>query len=126
MILETSSKVLISHRRLYDGDHTRFFVGVVEGYEAGIVRVCGHTWLRDGYQGLFRRKDDERTKVFSLASGTVMVYALPSTTDMTSLRFSIQGAEVYLEDEAGLRMDLSEGLLHGAPTAVRAAEKRAG
>ena len=113
MILEPGVRVLIAHRRLYEGDHMRFFTGVVEGYEAGIARVTGHTWLRDGYSGAFKRKDDTRTKIVSLMSGTLIVYQLPSTIDLASLRVESRNADVHLVDRAGFRMDLTEGVLHG-------------
>lgn len=102
----------MSHRRLFEGDHARFFVGVVEGYEHGVLRACGHTWIRDGYQGLFRRKEDERTKIFALSSGTVIVYVLPSTTNLESLRFCNEAGDVFVRDDFGLCMDLGEHVLH--------------
>lgn len=113
MILETGSKILIAHRRLFEGDHARFFVGVVEGYESGIARVSGHTWIRSGYHGEYRRKADESTKIVSLVSGTVILYALPSSVDLGSLRFSNEAGDLYLRDDGGWQMDLSEGVLHG-------------
>lgn len=120
MILENGTKVLVSHRRLFEGDHARYFVGIVEGYEHGIARICGHTWSRDGYQGQYRRKEDERTKIVSIASGAVMLYALPSHVDLASLRVFGEGGEVFLGDERGWRMDISEGVLHGgAPLPTR-------
>jgi len=115
MILETGSKILVAHRRLFAGDHARFFAGVVEGYEAGIVRVCGHTWQMDAYQGTFQRKEDERTKLLSLSSGTLIVYVLPSTADMASLHLASTCGEITLCDANGPVMDLTEGVLHGAP-----------
>jgi hypothetical protein len=113
MILETGTKVLVSHRRLFEGDHARYFVGIVEGYEQGIARICGHTWTRDAYQGQYRRKDDERTKIVSIASGTVMLYALPSRVDLASVRIGCESGDVFLSDALGWRMDISEGVLHG-------------
>jgi len=116
MILETGSKVLIAHRRLYEADHPRYFLGIVEGYEHGLARVCGHTFVRDGYQGEYRRKNDERTKVVAIASGTVMLYALPSCVDLASVSFNNEGGDLWLVDGLGWRMDLSESVLHaGAP-----------
>jgi hypothetical protein len=125
MILEHGSKILVSHRRQYEGDHARFFVGVVEDYEHGVVRATGHTWLRDGYQGVFKRKDDERTKIFSLDSGAVIVYALPSTVNLSTLTFDAQGGELALRDDFGFAMDMSEGILHGASPNLRSLERRA-
>ena len=116
MILEAGSKVLLAHRRLFESDSVRFFVGVVDDYEAGMARITGHTWLRDGYRGIFTKKSDGRTKVISLSSGTIIVYQLPSTVQMSSLRFDISEGTLLLEDGEGFRMDLSEGT-HGARNA---------
>jgi hypothetical protein len=115
MILETGLPVLIFHRRLYEGDHMRHFLGVVEGYEAGVARVTGHTWVRDAYTGEFLRKNDARTKLISLSSGTLIAYQLPSTVDLDSVRIETSGAEVCVVDDSDFRMDLSEGNLHAAP-----------
>jgi hypothetical protein len=41
MLLEPEDKVLVVHRRLFEGDHQRFFVGIVENYEEGIAKVSG-------------------------------------------------------------------------------------
>lgn len=120
MILEPGDKILVAHRRLFEGDHARFFVGEVEEHELGVVRVHGWTWIRDGYQGLFTRKDDLRTKILSLSSGTLIVYALPESADLASLRLENPGGELFLCDDLGLRMDLSEGVLHGGGYAAGA------
>ena len=37
MILNKGAKVLISHRRLYETDHGRYFTGMVDAYEDGIA-----------------------------------------------------------------------------------------
>ena len=122
MILEKGSKVLVSHRRLFEHDHGRYFVGVVEEYDSGVARVCGHTWMRDGYRGEFRRKDDERTKLIALASGTVIVYLLPASTRLDQLALEQEGVNVFVRDGHVVEMDVTEGVLHGgdAPR-VRAA-----
>lgn len=125
MILEPGAKVLLSHRRLFDSDHPRFFVGVVEGYEDGIVKVCGHTWLRDGYSGTFKKKADDRTKIVSITSGAVMVYQLPGTTNLNSIRFSTENGELSIRDDGDFRMDMNESpaLPSSQAGARRATEK---
>lgn len=115
MILEPGMKVLIAHRRLFESDHVRFFVGLVEGYENGLSRVTGHTWTRDPYQGKFVRKNDERTKIVAIASGTVIVYQLPAHVSLASLRIESEGNSLVARDEGSFRMDLSEGQMHAAP-----------
>jgi hypothetical protein len=117
MILETGMKVLIAHRRLFESDHLRLFIGTIEGYEDGLARVTGHTWIRDGYHGGYERKDDLRTKIVPVASGTVLVYQLDSTVDLDTLHVRTEGHEVYATDGHGFRMNLTEGYLHAAPVA---------
>ncbi len=110
MILEVGMKVLAVHRRLFEGDHERFFVGVVDGFENGIARVTGYSWMRDPYQLTFVRKEDVRTKIISLTSGTVLLYQLASTVDLEALTLQCDpsGATLTLTDGRDFSMDLSE------------------
>ena len=123
MILETGMKVLIAHRRLFEGDHARIFVGTVEGYEAGLARVTGYTWTRDPFQGGYHRKDDPRTKIVAIASGTVIVYQLDQAVEVASLRIVHEGNEVIAKDGGGFRMDLTEGHMH-APSLPAIAKRQ--
>lgn len=116
MIFDKNAKVLVCHRRLFDLDHPRYFVGYVEEYEDGIARVGGFTMMRDGYTGTYIRKDDERTKIISLSSGALIVYQLPSTLNVEALTMRTESQRVVLEDDTGFSMDLSEGYLHDAPS----------
>lgn len=109
MILEEGSKVLIIHRRLFEGDNARFFVGVVDAYEQGVAKVRGHTWIRDSFSPGFFQKHDRRTKIASISSGTLLVYELPSETEMGKLKFSVNDeGKILLTDGNQLMLDLSE------------------
>lgn len=120
MILDSGMKVLVSHRRLFESDHARFFVGLVEAYESGVARITGNTWTLDGYRGNFAGKEDLRTKIVAIASGTLIVYQLPSTVDLGS--FVIERVEnaIHARDALGFDMDLSEGHLQAAPVSPTA------
>jgi hypothetical protein len=116
MILQPEAKILVAHRRFYSEDHTRYFIGEVEAYEEGIARITGNTWLRDGYQGTFHKKEDLRTKIIALASGSMIVYQLPDSVDLPSLDFHSEGTRIFLRDDQGFEMDMTEGVLRaGAP-----------
>lgn len=115
MILEPGMKVLIAHRRLFDGDQPRIFVGTVEGYAEGLARVTGYTWTRDGLRGGYQRKQDLRTKIVALASGTVIVYQLDSGVDLEHLSIGPEGADIVAQDGRGFRMDLTESHPHVPP-----------
>jgi len=111
MILQPGTKVLISHRRLYATDHGRYFTGVVDAYEDGVARVTGNTWMHDGYRGAYKRKDDMRTKIVPIGSGSVIVYQLASDTCLHSLEVKVEGVKMFMRDGQGFEMDLTEGVL---------------
>ena len=121
MILEPGSKVLIDHRRLFDNDSGRYFLAAVDAYDSGIARVTGHTWVRDKSFGKFQRKREEVTKLISLSSGSLIVYALPDSVDLSTTGFRQDGADLRLYDARGFEMDLSESIPR-APAAEAVAE----
>jgi hypothetical protein len=116
MILEPGSKVLVVHRRLFETDHSRFFIGQVDAYETGMMRVTGRTYGRTvGGTGTFVGKQHAATKVISVASGTVLVYQLPIATEMDSLSLAVnRDGDLLLADRHGVKLDLSVSL-HVAP-----------
>lgn len=108
MLLEAGDKLLVVHRRLFEKDEPRFFVGTVEAYEQGMARVLGYSFLRDKLGGSVARKEDLRTKIFSLASGTLLVYQLPEDVTMDSLQFKNEESMIVLTDGQRFSMNLSE------------------
>jgi len=108
MLLPEGTKILAVHRRLFERDDGRFFLGSVEGFESGIALVTGYTFVRDMLSGEMKRKDDPRTKLISISSGTVLVYKLPDDVDLDQVKFIAHESELYLTDEGSLRMNLSE------------------
>lgn len=111
MILQSGTKVLVAHRRLYETDHGRYFTGTVDAYEDGVARITGQTWMHDGYRGAYKRKTDLRTKIVPLTSGSVIVYQLPSNTNLNALEVVVEGVQMFLRDGEGFEMDLTEGVL---------------
>ncbi|MCP3918091.1 MAG: hypothetical protein GY711_21290 [bacterium] len=111
MILDPGVRVLVAHRRLFEGDQNRYFAGTVDGYEDGVARVTGYTWIRDSYSGEFRRKDDARTKIISLASGTLFVYQLPSEVDVSKLEIRTEDGGLFLVGSSRFRMDITESII---------------
>lgn len=49
--LNQGEKLLIVHRRLFENDTPRLFVGEVLIYEAGIVKVKRYTFVKDLFNG---------------------------------------------------------------------------
>jgi hypothetical protein len=109
VILERGTKLLISHRRLFAEDQPRFFVGVVEVCEGGVARVSGHSWVREQLRGDILRKQDRRTKLVALASGSLFIYVLPEDLDIEALRIEHgKDRDHVLTDGKAFRMDISE------------------
>ena len=109
MILEAGSKVLVVHRRLFEGDEARYFIGVVNGHESGVAKVSGFSWTRDSLAGTFVEKNEPRTKIFSITSGTLIVYIIPSNVDLKKIRFETEdNGNSWLADGSGFKMNLTE------------------
>ena len=108
MLIERGAKVLVAHRRLFVEDQPRWFAGVVDDYADGIARVTGFSWQRDPTRDI-QRRSDPRTKLIALASGSLIVYQLPSETDLEAVEIRQSGAHtIWLTDGRKLKMDLSE------------------
>jgi len=112
MILEPGSKVLVVHRRLFENDRARYFVGAVDKCEGVLARITGKTWVQDPFNSAFLRKEDPRTKIVSLESGSMIVYVLPGYIELSALTFDYSNkGQVFLHSpDNSFRMDLSEGV----------------
>ena len=77
MILESGDVVFVSHRRLFEGDEARFFVGRTLICEGSLVKVEGYSFVRDLSNGHVVKKQEKRTKVLCLATAGQIVYELP-------------------------------------------------
>lgn len=109
MVIPSGSKLLIVHRRLFEADESRFFIGIVERTEDGIAKVSGYTWTRDIFTGMFRRKEDRRTKLIALSSGALIIYEIESTADLEAIRFELTPEGRFMVgDGKRFRMDLTE------------------
>ncbi len=108
MLLDVGDNVLVAHRRLFEADETRFFIGRVDAYEAGVVKVSGWSYVHDVVSGSMVGKDEIRTKIISLSSGTLIVYQLPKHLALEGVEFGFAEGRLRLTDGAGFTMNLSE------------------
>lgn len=110
-MIEQGEKLLIVHRRLFEKDTPRFFVGEVQAYEAGIAKVKGYTFVKDLFGGNMKKKPVPRIKIMSIVSGTFIVYQLPVTVQLDSVRFDLnQDGALVLMDDGGFAMDVAESV----------------
>jgi hypothetical protein len=108
MVLKEGDKILVAHRRLFEKDVVRFFIGRVDAHEAGLVKVTGHSYVRDAMGGQIVEKDECRTKILSLSSGTLIVYQLPDGLALDALTFVGAEGRLSLTDGKSFKMNLTE------------------
>ena len=107
MILDHGDMVLVSHRRMFEGDECRYFVGRTIAYDSGLVKLEGYSFVRDLSNGLIVKKSEERRKIVSLSSPGHFVYELPET-NLDTLEFKCVDGEVILVNGTCELMNMSE------------------
>ena len=107
-LLKSGSCVRVVHRRLFERDDNRLFVGQIESMDCGVIRTTGYFFVRDIMEGTVRRKSESRTKLLSLTSGTLIVYVLPPDFDLNQTEVCCKETEVWLTDGNEFSMNLSE------------------
>ena len=113
MILNSDDKVLVTHRKMFENDISRFFTGSVDEYQDGLVKVSGYSWQHDLIHGCMVKNTDRRTKIISLSSGMFIFYQLPDYVDVESLQLNFEKHGYMLKGNNDFVMDLSERLLKG-------------
>jgi hypothetical protein len=108
MILNPGEKVHIIHRRVYEKDHHRHFVGVVDQYEGGVARVTGHVYTVDPVKFTFMRRPEIRTRLVSVVSGDVLVNILPAKVNLEKIYYKQERKAVRVTDGSDWHLDLSE------------------
>lgn len=108
MILQKGEKVHVIHRRVYEKDHHRHFVGVIEAYEGGVARVSGNVYTVDPVKFTFLRRPERRTRIISLISGDLLVNVLPATVDLDKIVYKQERKAVRVTDGSDWYLDISE------------------
>ena len=107
-VLELDEKVLVVTRRLFANDLRRHFVGSVERYDQGSVRVHGYAFVHNTVKGCFVKRKNARTRVFPLDSH-IILFVLPYETEVGAVQYE-QDKELGLvaTDGKGFKLELSE------------------
>jgi len=108
MILRQGEKIHVIHRRRYDKDHHRHFIGVVENYENGIARVTGHSYAVDPVKFSFMKRPEPRTRIISIAAGDVLVNVIPAAVNLERIVYKQEKKAVRVTDGSDWHLDLSE------------------
>jgi hypothetical protein len=108
MILKADEKIHVIHRRHYEKDHHRHFVGVVEAYEGGVARVTGHVYTVDTVKFSFIRRPEPRTRIISILSGDLLVNVLPEHVNLEKIIYHQEKNAVRVTDGSDWHLDISE------------------
>src|ERR1700722_11502707 len=108
MILQKGEKIHVIHRRHFEKEPHRHFVGVVDAYENGLARVTGHIFTVDLAKFVFFRRPELRTRIVSLNSGEVLVNILPPSVDLEKIVYKQEKKSVRVTDGSEWFMDISE------------------
>lgn len=108
MILKPGEKVHIIHRRNYEKDNHRHFIGVVDSFELGIARITGHVYTVDTVKFTFVKRPEVRTRLVSVVSGDVLVNIIPSHVELEKITYKQERKAVRVTDGSDWHLDLSE------------------
>ena len=115
-ILAPGEKIHVIHRRHFDHEPHRHFVGVVNDYREGVLRMTGHVYAVDPTTYQFIRRPEQRTRVVSVVSGEVIVNIIPTSVDLSKITYRQEGTAVRVSDGSEWHLDISEvGWRRGAP-----------
>jgi hypothetical protein len=108
-ILSPGEKIHVMHRRRFEKDVRRHFVGEVEGYEQGVARASGYVFVIDDLsKHLFVKRPDRRTKLIPSMSGDVIVNVIPETVDLEQVAYELQDRSLVVTDGSSWSMDVKE------------------
>ena len=108
MILHPGEKLHVIHRRYFEKEARRHFVGTVDYCEAGVARVTGHVYGVDRSKYTFVKRPEKRTRIISLVSGDALINIIPATVDLDKVVYKQEGKVVRVTDGSSWYMDLSE------------------
>ena len=107
-ILAPGEKIHVIHRRRFDQEPHRHFVGVVNDYLEGVLRMTGHVYAVDTMTYQFIRRPEQRTRVVSVVSGEVIVNVIPVSVDLSKITYRQEGSAVRVSDGSDWHLDISE------------------
>lgn len=108
MILRSGEKIHVIHRRHYEKDQHRHFVGVVEAYESGVARIVGNVYTVDTTKFTFFRRPETRTRIVSVVAGDVLVNVLPASVNLEKIVYKQEKKAVRVTDGSDWFLDISE------------------
>lgn len=108
-VVHPNDRLLIVDRKLFRDDVTNLFVGVVEDYAEGVVRVRGHAYHINPYEMGTEKRAEERVRIVSVNIGDTF-YVLPRELNIAQVEIKRSPRSLILTDGQTLTMDLTDCL----------------
>lgn len=109
MVLVKGEKIHVVHRRRFEKDIRKHFVGEIVDYDSGLVRVIGHVFvIEDPKDNVFVKKPEKRTRIIALNTGDLFVNVIPSSVDVERVYYESQGRSLRVTDGSGWYLDIKE------------------
>ena len=108
MILEKGEKLHVIHRRHFQEEARRHFIGTVDHYESGVARVTGYVYSVDRAKLTFVKRPERRTRFVSLVSGDLFINVIPPQVDLEKVVYKQEDRVVRVTDGTDWHLDLSE------------------
>jgi hypothetical protein len=109
MTLKNGEKVFIIARQLFEKDLRRHFVGEVIESSETTTRLRGYTFVYDDASGDFLRREELRTRVFSLTDAGYIINLLPGEALIEEVSYQTNDKnQRVLTDGKTFQMNVSE------------------
>lgn len=108
-LLSPGEKIHVIHRRKFEKDSRRHFVGEVLRYEGGIARASGYVFVVDDLnKHMFVKRPDRRIKLVPILSGEVIVNVIPEAVDLEHVAYEHRDRTLLVTDGGAWSMDVKE------------------
>ena len=109
MVLENGEKVFIVARRFFLQELRRHFVGVVLESTDMVVRVKGYAFVFDDAKNDFVRREEIRTRIFSLTDAGYIINIFPNEAILDDISYKVdENNQRIITDGKTFKMNISE------------------
>ena len=108
-MLSKGEKVFVVTRRLFDKDLRRHFVGEIQDVSGAAMRVQGYAFIFDETMNDFIRREDLRTRIFSIIDAGILIAVIPADVSIEEIRYRVdEKNRRILTDGKNYKMNVSE------------------
>jgi hypothetical protein len=109
VLLSKGDKIFVVARRLFPEDLRRHFVGEVVEASETTVKVRGFAFIYDDVQSDFVRREDIRTRIFSLTDVGNIINVLPSDAILREVQYMVDNQnQRIVSDGKTFKINVSE------------------